>query len=254
MIHKSSIAAQEVSIRGIIEQASSASVRRSRMRLEYNSAEFREAIRHQSVQTDIHRDSLDGHDISLQVDLTSEEFQKLRVDLERKVSEYDTERTKCADREMLLVSQMNAIRDQQAIAKAEEDASVQVAIVMKRVVIAESFIPSGYDQIWIVLSGIEAEKSEQCIRITSSEVGEMSPSEVRVSQVPMTMRVPRLCGQFILTASIHMGTRDGNKYELILGECSFPSFIPCMRERGRSESHKLPLGSCGYIEAELVFT
>ena len=252
MIHKSSVAAQEIRKRDLRDETSSDSIRTSALRLSYNSAEFRGSLRHQSVQTEVHRESLIGTDSSQQVDFTRDEIADLKDQLERHRLDLDVEREKSSDREKLLVAQMNAIRDHQMRTKAEEEFSIHLTVSVKRVGIGEAFIPSGYDQVWVILSGSDAGDSDECSRISRSEMGLMTSNELRITQVPIQLNVPKAAGQYTLYMKIHLGASDGSKYEVTLGECKFPTFVPCLKERGTSEIHKLQLASIGFIEAELT--
>jgi len=254
MLHRSSIAAREISLRDLHSDSSMQESRRFSSCLAYNSAEFRQALRHQSVQTEMHRHHAGGNDRCIQVDLLAEGFQTLQDELDQIHTITSDERGKSSDREKLLVAQMNAIRDQQALSRSEDGCFVDVKLTPSSITIGESFLPAEYDEVWIVLSGVEVGEGSQCSRVTTGDTGHITGTEIVLSQMPLVLRVPTSIGLFILTASVHLGSHNGGKYELVIGKCTFPAFVPCIKEKGKSEFHRVPISSIGFLEAELVIT
>lgn len=246
MIHSSSVSTQQIT-RPQVESSDDA-------RLRLNAAELRGRVRSSASQTEFLRFISDSVDADVQADFPPE----LDTALEKRVLELsvalDRERMRAAERERILIAQMNGIRDQQVESRQLHSDEMTVSLTAIGAQIDCSRIPREYDVVWTVVSLVLAVDHEKTVAVIPSDKGVISKDHVEFSESPVCFRVPRDTGNVFLHVSVVADAVKIPVFRLILGEWGSPAFIPCLKELKRPESIRAPLPGLGHIDFELMLS
>lgn len=224
-------------------------------RLRYNAAELRGLLKHTSCQTmDTCVDTiflrLDQASQVDGLDISSLEFDSHLAELR---STLEAERCRYQQREKLLISQMNALRDAESTIMS--DVKIGLSISAKALEFDLSAIPESYDRILWSISCLELGRDDRVLAVGNSNSTIRNKRFLEITTEPVELRVPRSAGQvslFFRFLARSSGQSNAN-FPLIIGEWSSPLFIPCLKDLGSIESFQVLIDEVGIASFDLVF-
>jgi hypothetical protein len=219
-------------------------------------SEFRGNIRHAFAQTDIHYSTSESSDVSIQVDTFSNQVVNLKSELDDLMDSICRERSRNANRERILISQMNAIRDQQLYDKNGDADDVTIAVRITDTELRLDRIPRAYTAIRFqvkLLRRDDADESAFTIR-KFEPCPIQDPVHLILPELPMHFRVPHKCGQMSICFQFFASSEfEPDMFDLFLGEWASPPFVPCMKETRKPEISRMIFPKFGVLDIEVVF-
>ncbi len=254
MKHPSSISAKSIQGQDTLRTyTSSKSGNAQQDRFRYNQSEFREKLRHSAAQTETCIRIPSGTHQSVQVGEINESVSAIHRDLAQAQRELQEVRTRCSDREKILISQMNAVRDKDLADNERNVDKVTVTLRLMNCQFALENVPSDYETISVSAHAIEQESNESVIglkRFKPMTLTRENPS------IPLgdfaKMVIPRNTAQMYLLFTVRASCRS--MYDMILGEFLCAPFFACMKELNKPECLQLSSHRGDRLEVELTFS
>lgn len=257
MIHSSSISRREIQTHSSLkDESNELHRRRPGDRYQYNISEFRDNIRHAFSQTDIHYSTSESSDVSIQVDTFSNQVVDLTYEIGNLMDSLYRERSRNADRERILISQMNAIRDQQLYDKKGDADDVTIAIRITDTELRLDRIPRAYTAFRFEVKLLRRDDAdESAFTIRKFEPCPIQhPPHLLLPELPMHFRVPHTCGQMSICFQFFASSEfEPDMFDLFLGEWASPPFVPCMKETRKPEISRMIFPKFGVLDIEVVF-
>lgn len=257
MIHSSSISRREIFTHSSLkDESSELHRRRTRDRYQYNISEFRDNIRHAFAQTDIYHSTSESSDVSIQVDTFSNQVVDLTSEISDLMDTICRERSRNADREKILISQMNAIRDQQLYDKKGDADDVTIAIRITDTELRLDRIPRVYTAIRFEVKLLRRDDAdESAFTMRKFEPCPIQhPLHLLLPELPMHFRVPHTTGQMSICFQFFASSEfEPDMFDLFLGEWASPPFVPCMKETRKPEISRMIFPKFGVLDIEVVF-
>ena len=224
-------------------------------RLRYNAAELRGILKHTFTQTEpsVGLKICERHDEELQVTSDGDELPRLREEIKSLRLSLDSERCRFQQREKLLISQMNAIRDLGSGLESQE--IVVMSLSVKSFEFDLQSLPPVYDRVTWTVSCMESARDDRILAVAQSNYAVRQQSSLEVMRDPCDVKAPRSAGQVTLHFRFlaQSSSADQPQFPLILGEWMSPLFIPCLKETGTVESMPVTLEGVGVATFDLVF-
>lgn len=258
MQHISSISSSETRAGSMTIQAASKLEEYSQSRFRFNAAEFKRSIRHSSTQTDpsndnrVTRPTIDKGD---QADMMTSVITQLQDEIRNAYYELKKERERCADRERLLIAQMNAIRDQQAMEEKHLTETAKLVIACKQSDVEPKKIPVGLEVVGLSLVVNETGDSGsdgRYLGYARADVGGIYRNGIEFGFESLSIVIPRNASQCVVHFEFVAKSDDASQFPVVLGEWMSPAFVPSLKERGKAEILRAILPLIGTIDFELM--
>ena len=253
MIHAASIASRETRTGAHLNE-SIHGINYSNLRLQYNSAQFRDRIVHSAIQTDLQRDCFDGVDADTQVNFLGEHIKLLQDELTNLYARLDSFTSRFAARERILISQMNAVRDQQLVEKSKMADEITACLTFKTLEIDNSGSSPALDSAEFSVGVVDSSSDVMLsmVKTDSSDFELIEKLEVRNLSAHLKLR--RGIGPVYLSiVGFAFSNLDKSLRKIVLGEWASPPFLPCLKDLHKPETLLIVFQGFGTVEAELTF-
>ena len=209
---------------------------------------------HSSAQTESSVINSVGVDEAMQIDATTAILEQLRDEVRVASAQLIREREKSAERERLLIAQMNAIRDQQLIASAAAESRLTLTFTSLVCDWDTGKIPPQYSAVFMSVLAVDTTEGENIIGSSVLQQGQLSSAPRCWGEVPFNMQLRTSTGQIFLKITFHAKSDNESDFPILLGEWNSAPFVPCMKEKGRSERFNVRLPLLGSIQLDLLIT
>ena len=253
MIHSASVSCRQTEIRRSLESPILDS-RASDSRLRINSSQLRGHISHAYIQTDLRFESFSGVDEGTQVDSMSELVGSMESEISDLRRELQSNATRCADRERILISQMNAIRDQQLYAKSVTDDELVISVALVEIDLQVSANDHVLDTMYLIINLSDAETGAVHCSVQTETFALQMQTKQPSQRLVSTVRINRNVGQSnVGVMGYAFSTVDDSIFKVVIGEWTSPPFVPCLKETRNPERLNVLFPRMGAIVVELVY-
>ena len=224
---------------------------REDIKLVYNTAELRGVVRHACTQTDPTFSVQKGIDEVQEV----EEESKVHEDMIFLSNQVKWEKEKAAERERLLIAQMNALRDSEMVSSDGifEKFAVQVRFCGGSLSVSD--LSSEYDRIKVDLRARDPLQLNSSEDTQSIELGRIDANgHVEVAMTSESLALTRHYETLSITCTLRATSSVDDRISKLLGQASYPSFVPTMRTRRHPEKIMLVFNGIGELHTELAVT
>lgn len=215
-----------------------------------NSAELNGRIKDASSQTDF--------TLSASTGPCADEGIQVGVSDPAKIGEvipcFQTERARYIEREKLLISQMNAIRNNSPNVGATTTSQTSIDIYVRGGQLSGFQLSLNYNRVRLDIRMVEGMDLGRVLMSGRTTESSMVDSNVDWTKQPVRLYSPDSSGQVSLLVSLIVSaeTKLVGMYPMILGEWLSPPFIPSLKVKGLPISLHAIFSDSGYLNLELI--
>jgi hypothetical protein len=254
MIHASSISKKEVTMPMSLKDSLNR-VKDFDDKLKFNSLQLRGLVSQAETQTDLHIKDVTGVDADTQVNMLDDEIARLRSEVDRLLTSLESEVMRSGDRERILISQMNAIRDQQAIVRRRSETEISISVRFHHLDLNLKKLPIHADSVSFSVSAVDV-LDEQVIFSKATDPKDIDQvSESELYSVQLRLGVPQDTGKmYLLFSGCAFERGNDSAFKVILGEWASQPFVPSLKDLHQPEMLRVLFQACGIIDVELIFS